>query len=774
MSAALAISFLLMGFTFTVTQGLFIREFLVVFAGNELSIGLLLANWLLLEALGSGLLGRLAERAGRNAMAAYAALQVTFSLSLPLALSLTYSVRQFLGAIPGEGLGFLPILYSSLLILMPLGLVDGAMFTFGCQANTAVVTAKTSAIGRVYIYEAVGAILGGLVFTFLFIPYFSSVEMALILIVLNLASAASLLAFSPARRSALIPVALMVIALYLLLSPQAKAWQEWLARHQWAGYDLRYYRHSIYGNIAVTRQEEQYTFYENGLPVLTAPVPDITLVEELGHLPLLFQGKPRRVLIVSGGVGGVLAEVLKHPVEVVDYAELDPLLIAAVREFPTHLTSRELGDPRVRLQYRDGRLLVREKSQVIEAAAAQGYDVILVNLPYPSTLQLNRFYTREFFAQARAILSRDGVLAIGLPGSLTYLGPELRSLNGTLETTLRAVFPNVRPIPGDLNLFLASPEAPLEKITPEILLQRAREQDLQAGILTDTYLRYRLDEGHLRWFRDLVRRGAPYQVNEDLSPTGLLAGLAYWNALFSPEMSPYWSLLGRLSLPPLVIPLILIAGLCLALRHRLAWQGEWPVPMAIAATGIAGMAFDLVVVFAFQSFYGYVYERIGLLIPAFMAGLALGGWLMTQRVNRLGETGFSGVQRGRVLLVTADAAVLGYAVLLPLMLLGLSNLPMHPWSQNLIQLLLLLMNALGGFLVGLEFPVAAFLCLARRGVGRTAGLLYAADLAGAVLGSLAVAAALLPALGIPKTCLLLAALKFLSLALLLTHRPPNV
>ena len=49
-----------MGFSFSTTQALMARELLVGFTGNELSIGLVLGGWLALEALGSGVLGRLA------------------------------------------------------------------------------------------------------------------------------------------------------------------------------------------------------------------------------------------------------------------------------------------------------------------------------------------------------------------------------------------------------------------------------------------------------------------------------------------------------------------------------------------------------------------------------------------------------------------------------------------------------------------------------------------------------------------------------------------
>ena len=123
----LRFGFLLMGFTFTVTQALLIRELLVAFFGNELSIGLILACWLILEATGSGLLGRLARRWGRSAPS-FAVLQVLFAVLLPLCLYAASISRSLVGAIPGEGVGLIPIFVSSFFILMPLALVDGRLF----------------------------------------------------------------------------------------------------------------------------------------------------------------------------------------------------------------------------------------------------------------------------------------------------------------------------------------------------------------------------------------------------------------------------------------------------------------------------------------------------------------------------------------------------------------------------------------------------------------------------------------------------------------------
>ena len=122
--SSLVFAFLLMGFSFTVMQTLMARELLVSFAGNELSIGLVLGSWLILEAVGSGLAARLVERI-KGGASSYAALQVALSLLLPLSVYAAFTVRRIVGITPGEGMGLVPTFYSALLVLLPLGLVDG-------------------------------------------------------------------------------------------------------------------------------------------------------------------------------------------------------------------------------------------------------------------------------------------------------------------------------------------------------------------------------------------------------------------------------------------------------------------------------------------------------------------------------------------------------------------------------------------------------------------------------------------------------------------------
>jgi spermidine synthase len=178
------------------------------------------------------------------------------------------------------------------------------------------------------------------------------------------------------------------------------------------------------------------------------------------------------------------------------------------------------------------------------------------------------------------------------------------------------------------------------------------------------------------------------------------------------------------------------------------------------------MAADLVIIFAFQTLYGYVYQWVALLITAFMAGLSLGGLLMTRKLTDL--------ENERSLLVRIELTFILYWALLPITLGVLNTGHAHPLMFALSQVALFLFSGVAGFLVGAQFPLANSLWL--RGGGdhkRTGGLLYACDLVGAFLSSILVSVILVPALGILETCVLAGLLKLGSF-LLVTRLPTRV
>jgi spermidine synthase len=761
MNIPFVLAFILMGFTFTITQVVVIRELLVIFIGNELSIAIILANWLLLEAAGSFLLGKRANELGLG-RGGYAFLQMLVSILLPLTIYGIRSLGDVMGLAAGEGASLVEIFSWTAPILAPLGVVDGIMFAVGCRLHSDRARKAASSIGKVYLYEAAGAGAGGVLYTFFFTPFFTSFQVAFLLGMANLISALLLLSMEDEKDTWKKKVltgslwAVLLANVLLLIFSGTQILEKSSMARQWRGLQVLDSRWSPYGNVTVGRREEQLTFFANGMPICNAPVPDIALVEEMVHYPLLFIPSPRRILIIGGGFGGVIGEVLKHPVDEVDYTEIDPLIIHLIEENLTPLTRPEIENPRLHIHNLDGRLFIK--------TAAKKFDGIILNLPPPSTLELNRYYTVEFFSQIFKSLNGNGVLSLAVPGSETYLSPELRDLNLCLISSLREVFPSVHVIPGDVNFILASASQNSGPLPPELFIGRLRERKITAHFLTEFQIRLKLEPQLQDWLQDSLRRGEVVQLNRDASPSGLYYGIAYWNAQFHPFVQTFWGWVKGLRLWHLALALFLLICGALAFRRRSREEGTGGVLIwLVATTGFFGIAFSILLIFSFQTLYGYAYQWIGLLIAAFMTGLALGSWTLTralQKLRKLVRT-IVGVEILMVLFATMGIILLAFFY--------------SPGGQKILSGMrfgFLLLSGCSGYLVGLEFPLSSNIFSGRgEGVTRTAGILYAADLFGAWAGSLLVGVLFIPVLGILRTCAVIILLKLASLLLIVIMHP---
>lgn len=743
MPSRIRFALILMGFTSLVVQTLLIREFLISFYGNELTIGLILANWIILEALGSSLLSKASTQVKRPHLV-YALLQTGIALYLPISVFLIRIVKNILGLTPGEGIGALPVLFSSFFILLPLSFFDGAQFPFGCRILSDASRKPLASPGRVYILEAIGFILAGPLFTYLLITKLHSFFIALGLGALNLFSGIILLKdkLSDKLTKTFFMIVNCLFVLFVLTNfGPAQRMQKLSINKQWQGQTVLSYQNSLYGNLAVTKSQEQYTFYSDGIPIITTPTPDITGIEERVHFTMLSHPNPKNVLLLSGGSGGVIKEMLKYPIEKLTYTELDPTLIKLVKDFPTELTKSELSDPRVEVKYIDASRYVRlTKSK---------YDVVILNLPIPSTLQLNRFYTKEFFQNIKSVLAKDGIFSFSLPGSLSYISLPMRNLNATVLNTLKELF-SVNIIPGDFNLYLASPNE--FKIDSQIFFARLKEKGIQTKLLNRFHLEYRLHPHWLKWFMNSLSDYTPIRKNFDFFPSATFYSIVYWNSIFSPTLGGMFSVLDKINFGFLLFCLILIGLLLFILKRFITKLKRFSVGLCIATTGFVGMSFDLIIIYAYQSLYGFVFNHLALLVTAFMSGLTLGGWLMTRRLMK--------IKNGVISLCKIELAIIGFSLASGTLLLSLNQ-----FSSLKFPFIFFIVSFVSGYLVGSEFPLANKIYAQDKTQIRTGGILYALDLAGAWSAALVVSVALVPVIGILKTCILLAILKTISLTL---------
>ena len=124
--------------------------------------------------------------------------------------------------------------------------------------------------------------------------------------------------------------------------------------------------------------------------------------EMLSHVPLFALDEPRNVLIIGGGDGGVMREVLKHQgVEKVTLCEIDRAVIdTALQHFP-EISAGAFDDPRADVVIADGTTFVAETSQRFDAILVDSTDPI-----GPSTV----LFAKEFYGRCKTCLKPGGVL----------------------------------------------------------------------------------------------------------------------------------------------------------------------------------------------------------------------------------------------------------------------------------------------------------------------------------------------------------------------------
>jgi spermidine synthase len=150
------------------------------------------------------------------------------------------------------------------------------------------------------------------------------------------------------------------------------------------------------------------------------------------HPTLISHENPEKVLILGGGDGGVLREVLKHGcVKKVIMVEIDEEVIETVKKYMPNIPRGAFEDQRVKIVIDDGKRYVEETSEK--------FDIILMDLtdPEPSGPSI-QLYGKEFFKRIKRILEEDGILLLQSSGYEMY-GRKILEIQETLKEIFRYV-----------------------------------------------------------------------------------------------------------------------------------------------------------------------------------------------------------------------------------------------------------------------------------------------------------------------------------------------
>lgn len=749
--------FVLMGMYAIAAQVYFIRELLILFYGNELCLGIIFAAWFAGIGCGAACGGRALRRAERVVPGFLLALAL-YGL-LPFALVPFMRMLRAVSSVPPGGLASLAqIAAGACASVSPFGFMVGLLFPLACRALMLQGEQGSSAIRSVYVWESLGSLAGGLAISFWLLP---AQPVLLVfgcgsLLLLGMAFVLSCTMHRQGLAMLLgILLAANVIALIGGLLPKLDQ-QLVTARWKTFGNQLRLVasRDSRYQNVALAESQGQYSLFANGSLIGTYPDPYQYAVK--AHLFMSQHQAPQHVLLIGGGVFGLLEEVLAYPVLSIDYVELDPLVIQMMRPLLTAAGATALADPRVRLLHADGRRFVN--------TTTEQYDLIIVDAPDPSTALLNRYYTVEFFRAARRLLSPGGVMVTGLSATPNYLGSEIADYNGSLYQSLSSVFPAVMVVPGVRNYFFAAQHAGILSDDPAVLAERFERQVNSSRHFSAALFRSLVEKERIDFLGNALSQYPARALNSDSRPITCFYNLVIWDMLAGARGGRH--VVGMLQNEGLVLAAVLVCVAVLAGAAALAARrSARPLRPAclwiIGTTGCASMAIEIVLIFMFQSLYGYVYERIGIIVALFMLGLALGGLAVRRRVH--------GPVRASVKDMLALEALLGTFIMAVAVLTGpsVAALADRIGGFALLEILYYCMILTAGLLAGMEFPLVshALICSGDES-GRAAGWVDAVDHVGAGCGALLTGTLCMPLLGAQTTCLIMVGLKVTGAALL--------
>jgi spermidine synthase len=747
-TSAVRAALTLIGFSAVIGQIVLMRELIVVFNGNEISLGIMLATWLFWTAAGSSLCSRFAV-GGNNARRAVAALECLLGVSLLPTIWALRASRSFFQTVPGELVGPVPMLLTSLACLSLFCVVAGSLFVVAIRMyeQECAVTARVAA-SSAYLLEAAGSAFGGILASIVLLRFLESFQIATVVALLNLCVAAVLLFRMSRKQLGALTVAAALFAILLLIYVAPSLDRSAQAR-LWRGFRLVGSRDSIYGNLTVIETGNTETgnirsIYDNG--VILASAPDENAAEEAVHYALLEHPAPRHLLMIGGGVNGSIAQALKHPtVERIDYVELDPALIDMARQFFPVQSAPVFSDPRVHMHYADGRHYLK--------TAGDTFDVIILNVPDPQTAQLNRFYTSEFFHSARDRLGPGGLLALQLRSSEDYISPDLAEFLRCIHHTLREVFPYVVAVPGETLHFFAVTRPDVLTDNPQTLIARLQERNLKTQYVREYFIPFRMMPDRMEQVREQLQPLTSTPVNRDFEPIAYYFDVVLWSTQFKLGYSRWFRAAAHIAFTG-VIDAVLVVLLFVAVLLAFVPACEKRPPSAaaccVAATGFTLMTLQIFLLLAFQSVYGYVYHQLTILIAMCMAGIAFGSWLGIRRIRSSDRPPYRTMSTTQFLLALSGPALI-FVVSLLSKISGMAT----TWLAA--QFVFPALAALCGMLGGYQFPVATELYLHDRSGRSRLGTLYAIDLLGGCAGALLLSSYLVPVFGFWKTAWLSAA-----------------
>ena len=285
-------------------------------------------------------------------------------------------------------------------------------------------------VSEVLTFDYLGALLVALAFPLLFVPHLGLVRTGLFFGLLNVAVAvwALWLFRGEVRRLRAHALACAAVTAVLVMAMLAADRLTTWAEDRFYGDPILLRQSSDYQRVVVTAGGTGVRLFLNGNLQFHSR-DEYRYHESLVHPAMAAHAAPRRVLVLGGGDGLAVREVLKYPgVEAVTVVELDPFMTRLFAQHPAlvALNAGALLNPKVQLIHADAFAWLEQTQEV--------FDIVIVDFPDPSNFSLGKLYSTTFYQRAEQALNASGWMVVQTTSPLVA-----RKSFWTVATTLEAV-----------------------------------------------------------------------------------------------------------------------------------------------------------------------------------------------------------------------------------------------------------------------------------------------------------------------------------------------
>ena len=656
-------------------QSLLIRELIAQFTTNELVYGIFISTWLIINALGSLWSSKLFLKKETQGIP-------TILILLSILSLLVIPWLKFFKPILGLEWGVLTpnwsVIVATLTVFIPAGLLSGILFNL--------ISRYLRNINTNYLFEGLGYALGGILFSLVLAPRLTAIQISLLITLTILVITSNL--FSRYR------LACSIIGIIVLFGfTQSNTISKYLNQTSWQSYQIIQVKEAHTGRLTLLQKNHQKTLFINSSPYITVPNPIAS--EETLHLPLAFTEQAQQVLIL--GTNNNLFpyfNTLRKNITMIepdkDILKIYPETISNIKVLNT--------DPRS--------YLTKTNSK---------YDLIILNLPPPTTIQTNRFYTTEFFKIISSKLSTTGLFALQLPYGENL---SIQEINQSVYASLQSVFQAVKPIHTNNIHYLAANTHHILHSDHHKLKQNLKNQDLQ-------YFDYSILDSALGSFnveilKQLILPNQTTQQNSDNKPQSYYLGLNYWQSLLD---SPLQNILKLLKNNINLILGLIICMILLSLILPIYNPSIFPknsIPKFLFYQSTILTAWEIMLLQLYQTEYGFLYHHFPILFGIFMLGLSGGTYLGDRYTISLRNISLA------TLLYSGSLVIFIHTKIFP------------PYSIPI---------AIAGVLLGISFSSTTRLYQKQYSLIKTSSILYATDLSGGILAPIILSIILIPIVG---------------------------